>query len=110
MPARPYPADDGNVCARLARLKLFESICALSGLGPPTENLLAVNSRSPSFRFALAISSWSVQLPFALSVIEVTEGLLNNSEYAIRSDVKSLVIANSILASEPWNVPAIEIG
>src|SRR6267154_6698759 len=109
MPARPYPADDGNVCARLARLKLFESICALSGLGPPTENLLAVNSRSPSFRLALAISSWSVQVPFALSVIPVPADLLNNSEYVIRSAVKSLLIANAIFASEPWTVPAIEI-
>src|SRR6266852_6153284 len=101
MPARLYPADGGIIGLRFVRLKLLESICALRGFGPPTENLLAVNSRSPSFRFALAISSWSLHVPFALSVIAVPAGLSKNPEYAIRSAVKSELIANAIFASEP---------
>src|ERR1700687_6132576 len=114
MPARLYPADGGSIGLRFARLKLLESICALRGFGPPTENLLAVNSRSPSFKFALAISSSSVQVPFALSVIAVPAGLLDTSEcaaeYGVRFAVKSVLIANAIFASEPCTVPAIEIG
>ena len=44
MPARSCSATAFIIGPRLARLKLFESICALSGCGPVTpEILLAVN-------------------------------------------------------------------
>ena len=83
---------------RLARLKLFESICALKGCGPPPENLLAVNSRSDSFKFTLAISSCSAQMPLAFTVIAVPAGLLNSAAYATRSPLRSVLERNRELA------------
>src|SRR5277367_3537098 len=105
MPASPYRDAPLIIGLRLARLKLFESICMLKGCAPPPENLLVVNSRSDSFVLAPVIARWLPQVAFAFTVIALPAGLSRIVAYVTRFAVRSVVAAMVSVPIVPPRVP-----
>src|SRR5271163_1145074 len=110
MPATPYSDVPLIIGLRLARLKLFESICMLNGCAPPPEYLLVDRSRSESCRFAPVSSNWLPQVALAITFIAVPAGFSKIGVYARRFAVRSVLIVNARVPIVPLRVPVTSAG